>query len=225
MALYTIADIQSGVAALIDQSATAPTASGDEYAWRLKFINRAYQEWASAYDWEATRKEMFLNPTGVSQASISLPADFRIMAMQPLKFASDGVAGGTAWPEIVPEDRRLYDSTDDFFYILGSRENNVLVWNPAELSSGASILISYFSYPSSLASPTNTVLTPNPEFLVERTIAYILETRGDPRYQQSESKAREMLTQMVENEKNKGLSLDDHVKTSEELAGFRLGRD
>lgn len=224
MAIYTVDEIQKRIATIIDQGNTAPTDSS-EYAWRLAFINRSYEEWASAYDWEALRKEMFLNITGVSQASISLPADFRKMAMGPINY-STGVENGEEWAEVKPNERRMHSTTDKYFFLLGSRENQIMYWNPGTLASGASILISYFSYPTSLASPANTVLVPEPEFLIERTIAYILETRSDPRYQQSESRAREKLVQMVDNEVNKGLSLYDPVRTTEEkYYGFRIGRD
>lgn len=225
MAIYTVEEIQDRIASFIDQSASGPTDTTDEYAWRLKLINRAYEEWANAYDWEVTRKEQFLTITGVSQASLSLPADFKKMAARPRNY-SFGVEEGEEWPEIKPEDKGLYTKYDKYFYILGTRENQHMIWNPGTLASGASLFIAYFSHPTSLASPTNVPLTPEPEFLVERTISQILEIRSDPRYQQSESKAREKLLQMLDNERNKGLSLEDTVLTNEEkYYNFRIGRD
>lgn len=225
MAVYTISEIQDRIATVIDHSATGPASSTNEFAWRLKFINRAYQEWSGAYDWEALRKERFLSITGVSQASLSLPADFKRMALQPILFGNNSWVKGESWPEIKPEDRNLYTETERYFYTLGSRENHTLVWNPGTLASGASLLISYFSFPTLLSQTTDTVLMSDPEFLVERTIAYILETRSDPRYQQAEAKAREKLLQMVDEENNRGYSLDDYVKTTERKMGFRWGRD
>lgn len=60
---------------------------------------------------------------------------------------------------------------------------------------------------------------------MERTIAHVLEARNDGRFQQAESKAREVLLQMVDNENNKGLSNYDPVQTTEEKMDFRFGRD
>lgn len=229
MAIYTVDEIQNRIASFIDQSASAPTDTTDEYAWRLKLMNRAYEEWSTAYEWEVLRKEKFLTITGVSQASLALPGDFQKMAMRPVNY-SFGVANGQEWPEIRPEDRMQYrdssDNSNQFFYLLGYKGNHHMIWNPGTLASGASVLIGYFSYPTSLASPADVTLVPEPEFLVERTISHILEVRSDPRYQQYEAKAREILLQMIDNEKNKGLSLNDFVQTNEQkYYGFRIGRD
>lgn len=225
MSLYTVSNIQDKIATVIDHSATGPASSTDEYAWRLGFINRSYQEWATAYDWESLRKEVFLGVTGVSQASISLPADFRKMAMDPILYGSSDINQSKGYPEIPPEDRKLYINSDEYFYLLGSRENQTMIINPGTLASGASILISYFSFPTSLVSGGDTTSINDPEFVVDRTIAYILQTRSDPRYQQIEAAAREKLVQMVDNEKDKGLSMDNPVKTPEQRSGFRIGRD
>lgn len=220
--VYTVSEIQDRIATVIDQSATAPASSTAEFAWRLKFINRAYQEWASAYDWEPLRNELFLSPAG---ATIALPADFRKMAMEPILYGNSSNPQGDSWPEINPEKRNQYLTTDQYFYILGNRENFNMIWSPSTLVSGASLLISYFSFPTLLSSPSQSVLIPDPEFLVERTIAHVLEARNDGRFQQAESKAREVLLQMVDNENNKGLSNYDPVQTTEEKMDFRFGRD
>jgi len=225
MSLYTVNELQSKIATIIDHTVTAPGSSTDEFAWRLGFINRAYQEWATAYDWEALRKEVFLGVTGVSQASISLPADFRKMAMEPILYGDADINYAVSYPEIPPEDRKLYLDSDEYFYILGSRENQTMILNPATLASGASLLISYFSFPTSLVSSGDSTVISDPEFVVDRTIAYILQTRSDPRYQQIESSAREKLIQMVDNEKDKGLSMNNPVMTPEQRSGFRIGRD
>lgn len=225
MPVYDVDEIQSRVASIVDQSTDTPTQSGDEYALRLKYINRAYEEWATAYDWEALRRSLWVSITGVSQASVSMPTDFRKMAAFP-RYYSGGVSGGEEWSEIKPEHRGLYTSSDKYFYILGYRENHTMFWNPGTLASGASLVIHYFSHPTSLASPADTLVVPDPEFIVDRTIAYILEARSDARFQGTEVKARERLLQMIDNEKNKGLSLTDDVMTDEQLFhSFRIGRD
>lgn len=222
----TVNLIQQRVNALVGQSTTVPTDTGTEYAIRLSFINQALEEWAGAYEWEALRKELWMPVTGVSQASITLPADFQKMAGYP-RFHSGGVSGGEDWPEVLPEERSQQLSTDKYFYTLGNQgDGKTMIWNPGTLASGASLLLSYYSYPTSLASPTNILPVEDSEFFVKRVAAYVLQSRNDPRWQQIETQARENLLQLIDRENNKGLSYQNTIKTTEESRwGFRIGRD
>lgn len=226
----TVNNVQQDVSAAVDQTTTVPTESGSEYALRLNFINRSLREYAGAYDWEATRKTLWLTVTGVSQASISLPADYRKMSSFPL-FHSGGVSGGEGWAQIKPEDLKQYHSTDKYFYELGnSGDGNTMIWNPGTLASGASLLINYYSYPTSLASPADILPIDDDgrEFVVHRTASFIFETRNDAKFQPMEAKARENLLQMIDNENAPGLPLQKNtrVETPEnKYHGFRIGRD
>lgn len=226
----TVDEIQSRIASLVDQSVDTPTAGGSEWNLRLKYINRAIDEWGAAFDWEALRKEHWMNVTGVSQASLSLPGDFHKMAGFPLLYGT--VSGGEEWNEIKPDERKLYDDADEYFYILGDRANgHTMIWNVGTLASGASLLISYYAYPTSVASPADTILVSDPEFITNRVIAYIFESRSDGRFQQTEVKARENLLQMIENEQTAryssySMSDNKYVQTSDRLFhSFRIGRD
>lgn len=224
----TLATLQSDIAAVVDQSTTVPTAGGSEDGLRKSFINRAIEEFGQAYDWEVLRKTLWITVTGVSQGSLTMPLDFRKMARMPLYYSS-GVAGGEEWSEIIPEEIGIYKSTDKFFYILGDRGNGrTMVWNPATIASGASLMITYFSFPTSLTSPADTVFLDNPEFLVNRTIAYIFEARSDSRFQGFEARARENLLSLIDNQNDtsRAFGENDNVKTREnKFWGFRLGRD
>jgi len=229
MSAITVDSCQSKIAALVDQSTTVPT--GDEYSLRLSYINRAINEWEHAFDWEATKKYHWINVTGVSCASLSLPGDFKKLAGFPLYY-SGGVSGGEEWEEIKSEEEKLYVSTDKYCYTLGNRnEGHTLVWNPGTLASGASLRICYYSYVTALASPADTILVPDPEFVINRSIAYILESRSDARFQETEAKARENLLQMVDSEQTaKFNSLaggpDSNVQTNERrFWGFRIGKN
>jgi hypothetical protein len=224
MSAFTVSEIQNRIATLVDQSASAPDSSTDEFAWRTKLLDRSYQEWAYAYDWEALRKEVFISDVS-GTPTISLPADFRKMAMQPILYNNSAVPEGQGWPEIKPEDRRMYLSTDNYFYLLGSRGSYNMIWSPNTLASGASLLVSYFSFPTILSTASQTVAVPDPEFLVQRTVAYIYEVRNDARFQEVETKARECLLQLIDNENNRGFSNNDDVITPERRMDFRIGRD
>lgn len=224
----TVDSLQSKIAALVDQSTDVPT--GNEYTLRLSYINRAINEWEHSFDWEATKKYHWINVTGVSTASLSLPGDFKKLAGFPL-YHSGGVSGGEEWEEIKPEEEKLYVNTDKYCYILGNRgTGHTLVWNPGTLASGASLRICYYSYVTALASPAETTIVPDSEFVINRTISYILESRSDARFQETEAKARENLLQMIDNEQTaKFTSLaggeSNYVQTSNRLYhSFRIGK-
>ena len=228
MAQTTLNDVQSSVAAVVDQSTTVPTVGGSEDVLRKSWINRSIEEFGQAYDWEVLRKTKWLSVTGVSQGSLTMPMDFRKMARMPL-YHSSGVAGGEEWSEIIPEELGMYKSTDKFFYILGDRGNGrTMIWNPATTASGASLMITYFAFPTSLTSPADTVFLDNPEFLINRTIAYIFEARSDSRYQAYEVRARDNLLSLIDNQNDtsRAFGENDNVKTREgKFWGFRWGRD
>jgi hypothetical protein len=165
---------------------------------------------------------------GDSQGSLTMPVDFRKMARMPVYY-SGGVAGGEEWSEIIPDEIGMHRSSGKYFYMLGNRgDGNTMVWNPATMASGASVMITYFSFPTSLISPADSVPLENPEFLINRTIAYIFEARSDSRFQGFEARARENLLGMVDNQNDKSRAFgeNNNVKTREEKYwGFRIGRD
>jgi hypothetical protein len=222
----TLSTLQSKIASLVDQSITAPTENGGEWNVRKTFINRAIKEWSEAYDWEALRTVWQLSTSGVSGATLSLPSDFKKMAGYPVYY-NGSTSTGSEWPEIKPNETRLHNSTDDYYYVLGNPGKGFYaIWNPATLASGASIVIQYYKEPTELSATTDTTECPNPEFIIDRAIAYILEARSDARFQEMEGKAREKLLQMVDNENAKSVAYMNDIKTPERLYyGFRLGRD
>ncbi len=221
----TLDNIQTKMAATLDQSTTTPTQGGSEWNVRKEFINRAVEEWSNAYDWEALKQNSFITVTGVSQASLTLPTSFRKMAAFPLNY-SYGIEGGKPWEEIQSSEIKLRSLTDSYFYVLGNRGDGfTMIWNPGTLASGASLFIQYFSFPTSLVSPADVSDISDPEYLVDRAIAYVLEARSDARFQEVEQKAREKLLLMVDNDNVKGESYDNTVKTPERLINFRIGRD
>lgn len=224
-------EIQSRIASLVDQTTDTPTVGGSEWLLRLKYINRAIEEFGQAFDWEGLRKDHWISTTSVSGASVSLPANFRKMSAYPVYY-SGGVSEGEEWPEIAADKKGLYTSTDKYYYVLGNRaDGHTMVWNPGTLASGASLVISYYSFPTSLASPADTVNIADPEYLVNRVTAYIFESRNDARFQETEAKARESLLNMIENEQVTKYTpyaggTAGNVQTDNRLFhSFRIGRD
>lgn len=216
------------IASTVNQEATAPTSGGTEYNLWLQYMNRAFYEWAEASDWEVLRKRYYPAITDVGQATISLPFDFKKLAAAPIYYGT-GFSGGEAWPENLPEEEKDFDVTSKFFTVRGDPTNGwSLLWNPATLASGASIRIEYFSTPTSLASPGEFPIVQDPSYLVDRTIAFIFESRSDSRFQEMESKAREKLLLMIDNQNTAKFSSyanPNYVGSTLRRSGFRVGRD
>ena len=218
------------IAATVNQESSAPTAGGAEYNLWLGFINRSYFEWAEANDWEELRRSYYPVVTGFSQATVSLPPDYKKIASAPRLFVVGNTTEGEEFPDIPEETRGLYQTTDKYVYETGNlQDGHSLIFHPASLSSGASIMVDYYSTPTSLASPAEIPKTSDSQFLVDRTISYILEARSDPRFQQQEAKAREKLLQMVEAAnlaKYSSYGNPQYVQTAPlKKMGFRIGRD
>lgn len=192
----------SDIGAIVNQDPTQPQDGSADWSLWLYFINRSQGEWTEAYDWEVLKKTYYpsITPSSASSfVSIGLPVDYRKLAGPVVNYSS-GVAGGESWPEILPEKRLLFATSDKFFWVNGDPSRGYsMQWNPGTLSSGATIEINYYSMPTSLSSSTQYPVIPDSDFLTQRTIAYILEARSDPRYKDEESKAREKLLNMIEN--------------------------
>ena len=230
MSRLTVNQIMQAVAATVNQEATAPSATSSENALWLAFLNRGVREWSEAQDWDVLRKTFLPGVTGMSWATVSLPTDFKKLAASPRIHLNGESEGGTEIPEILQEERGLYNSTDKYLYQVGNTSDGFsLIFHPGTLSSGASIEIPYYSVPTSLASPNDVPVTLDSEYLIDRTIAYIFEARSDPRFQGQESKARERLLQMIEDTnmtKYNSYSNPNYVQNAPmRKMGFRMGRD
>lgn len=228
MARITVEEIMTQIAATVNQEATPPTAGSAEYSLWLNFINRSMYEWAESNDWEELRRRY--NPSIIGGATVSLPLDFRKLADYPRLYQEGLPNGYITYSESLPEENALFTSEDIHVELIGNpSEGYSFNWYPATLASGASIQIQYFSMPTSLASYSQVTPLSDPQYLIDRTIAYILEARSDPRFQPQETKARERLLAMVENAnlaKFTSYAGSNFVgNTPEKKMGFRIGRD
>ena len=102
------------------------------------------------------------------------------------------------------------------------------MFNPGTLASGASLNVPYFSTPTSLASPAQITQIPDPQFIVDRVISFIFESRSDQRFQIVENKARDRLLAMIENAN--AATYDSYsnmnpVQNTLRRIGFRIGRN
>ena len=228
MARLNVIEVMKQVASTVNQSATAPTVNSDEYDLWLQYLNRSQAEWARAFDWESLRIHYFPTITGASTATIALPIYFKKIAA-PIQLFDSGFASPLQFSYVIDEDEAIYDPNDRFFTLTGDiSSGKSVVLNPATLVSGASLEIQFFATPSTLSGASQYLAMEDPQFAVDRTIAYIFESRSDPRFQVEETKARERLLSMVEDgndEKFNSYASTSYIATTLARNSFRLGRD
>jgi hypothetical protein len=218
-----------GISATVNQDPTQPIDGSSDFNLWMAFLNRAQAEYVQAYDWEELRKLYWPTFSGLTNATIPMPSDYRKISAPVLNY-SFGIQDGQPWEE-VPADHLQFKNpeSDFFFYTFGDPANGYfLQWYPATIASGTSLSIPYYSVPTSLASATQELGMIDPEFLTQRVIAYVFESRSDPRYQDEENKARERLLNMVENSsvsKFNSYVNPIRIMTSEQRRSFRLGRN
>lgn len=223
----SVDEVQSRVAAVVDQNEATSAISATDYSLRLKYINRAQSEWAESNDWDCLFKEYnSLVSTSANNASVALPADFRKLSGFP-QITWTG-AQTDKFPQVLPYEDGQFNDTDKRVWILGNPNTNyILRVFGVTLQSGASVKVPYYSSPQSLASPVDVSPVPNPEFLVQRTIAYLWEGREDPRFPQAKAEAERLLANMIEYENSFGrAAFNDSVHTVEQTrSNYRWGRD
>ena len=131
------------------------------------------------------------------------------------------------FPEVRPQEAARYTDTFKHIQILGNPQDNyTLVVHGVTLSSGASIKIPYYMSAMSLVSPANIAEIPNPDYLVKRSIAYLLEAREDARFPQMKQEAERILATMIDYENTfSEASTFDRVRTVDETkhSNFRWG--
>ena len=219
-----LTELQARISAYLDQDVTPPSAGGDDWNLRLKFINRRQEQWKRSYDWDALRHDFSPSVVGMSQASVALPVDFDRLGSEVILYGA-GTTNGVAYPVIPRNQIRLYNTTDKYVVMGGNRnEGFYLKFNPGTLASGASLVASYFSIATALASPANVSPIPDPEYLVVGTIADILESRSDERFPIVKADAERSLQQMIENENTPQVGEFNTTMNLERRLGFRIGR-
>lgn len=210
------------IASEIDQSATAPTAGGTDWNIRLNFINRSLIDWSLSYDWESSKKVFNgLVSTSSGNASYALPADFKKLDGYP-QITSDGT-NTYSYPQVDPTNSHRFTSSGRFVSIL---ENKVMYIHDT-LVSGASVQFTYYASPATLSSASDLIEMPDPTFLVQRSLYYLLKSREDGRFPEAKVESDRILARMIENENTQGrASADRRVSVgSEDYKTWRVGRD
>lgn len=180
----TLEQILKNANAYVDLELALPT--GDDLNVRINYAQRAVDEWASAYKWKDLKKTLFPLTTC---ASLTLPSDFR-------EFVGIPRQGQLDFPEIAPEDRHSKEDSDTYFYILGNRsEGYTAVVNG--FSADATLSMTYQRYPSNMATLSDVCEVPDPDYVTQKVISYVLQSRTDERFPIIEAEAKRLLANMV----------------------------
>jgi len=222
--MANVNDLQKKMASLLDQTSTVPTAGGDAWNLRLEYLNIAQRDWVESYGWPTLYKEInTLTSQSTGLVTISMPSDFRKIDGFLTIATSNNIVH--EYPQILPEERSQYLSTDRYFYLLGDPSGYSMVVNPGIHGSGVSVAYSYWSNGATLASPTDQTMCPDPNFLMYQASYYYWAAIDDGRFQVAKFEAEKILVRMLEYETVRGVSYSDRIKTQEELKGFRIGRN
>lgn len=213
--MKTLQQVLQDSAAYLDLDPSLPT--GTELDVRINYARQALNEWAAAYNWRQLKQPFFPNATG---ATVSLPSNFRNLIGAPRNLTGNGV--WQEYPQIQPEERYNYNTTDYYCYIWGDAASGYsVVFN--NLASNASLSIDYQRYPSGLATLSDSIEADDGEYIKMKVISYVLQSRSDDRFPIVDADANRMLQNMIgrENIVNPGGSNSTPKRGA---SAFRLGR-
>lgn len=214
----TLEDILKRIGGYVDQDASTPT--GTDLTVRINYVNRGLTEWSQSYDWEALTSKHNFTASYISTQTLALPANFR-KPMGALYYYRAGYNPPEEYQLIPRDEAYSYSSNENLAYVDGNVADG---WNlivPKGLPSGASLLMNIQTRPSSMVTLNDVAAIPDPEYLVDIGIAYVLESRSDPRFPLVKADADRKLKNMIEdqNAKNKGI-----LNRVPRRTGFVIGR-
>lgn len=216
----TLQQILQDIGALIDQDTTLPT--GTELTVRVAYANKALEQWGKSYEWKSLRRPDFAPTVLLSATSFALPVDFvkPMSALVDVSKTTDNVY------EFIDADERFAKlSSDRYAYVTGDPSTGYsLIVNPAVIS-GASLVMDYRGAPSSMATLQDICVCPDPDYIVKRAEAMILEARSDPRYPTSKEEARQSLAAMIEDQDAGSQGETNQVPDRYKQSGFVIGED
>lgn len=217
----TLEQILQRIGSYVDQDASTPTDSDLEI--RTNFVNFAYEEWSNAYDWDETRKTYTFSVTTASTVSMGLPTDF--MKVQSPLYEQTSTNAKNEYAQIRENDQWGEPVGSNVFFVSGNRNNGYTLLVPKGLSSGATCEMKYQSHPTSLATLSDIPAMSNPNFLVQRGIAFVLESRGDTRFPTAKADANRILASMMEHQNViRSGGGENRVRDYYTRRGYRIGR-
>lgn len=182
--MRTLSQILINSNSYLDLEAAEPT--GDDLAVRIDYAQQAVREWADAYRWPelSTPSSVFL-----TTATIAI-TNFKELEDAPVDLQ------GETYPQIRPGDRIYKETSDKYCFITGNEQSGfVLTVNG--LSAGATLSLTFQRHPSNMATLSDFCEVPDDQFVVEKIISKVLQSRSDERFPQVEANAQRLLGNMI----------------------------
>jgi hypothetical protein len=214
--MKTLSQILVETSSYLDLTAALPT--GDDLSVRINYAQQAMDEWAAAYNW---RQLNGVYNVQASMMSVSMPSNFRRFN-GPVHTPDNG--SDNEYPEILPEERWNKSTSDKYCYLLGSpAAGYTAVFN--NLSIGASLSIDFQRYPSNMMTFSDLCEADDGEYVKQKVISYVLQSRSDDRFPLVDADANRMLQNMIGREmiRRPGGSLST-TKRGTANYGLGLGR-
>ena len=212
----TLNQVLQDIGAILNQDTTLPT--GTDLTMQINLANQAILEWGEAYEWKQLRVVNFAPSISASMTSVGLPTNYEKLMSVPRD-----ITNSNAYEEIRPEMRFNRDASGYYCFTGGDDSaGHYINFNPA-LASGASIVFDYQSTPSCLATLQDTLVCPSKNFVVQRVLAKIYESRSDPRFPQFMSEANNAMTQLIQEEAALSGAQKNKMTTLDEKIGFHIG--
>lgn len=183
--MRTLSQILINSNSYLDLEAAEPT--GDDLSVRIDYAQQAVREWADAYRW----KELS-TPTSVfiTNSTISLPTNFKEFENIPTDLQ------GEQYPEILPGDRITKESTDKYSFVTGNQQAGYIL-TVNGLTANATLSLTYQRQPSNMATLSDFCEVPDDQFVVQKIISLVLQSRSDERFPQIEANAQRLLGNMI----------------------------
>lgn len=181
----TLQQILIDANAYLDLDASLPT--GDDLTVRVNYAQQAVREWADYVQWKDLTTPYHAYAT---LGTVSLPNDFKELQGQPKDIS------GNFYPEIQPSSRVYKDSSDKYSYVTGN-ESQGFTLTINSLPSLATLSLTYQRNPSNMATLSDICEVPDDQFVVQKVISLVLQSRSDERFPLVEADAQRRLANMV----------------------------
>lgn len=182
--MSTLSEILIDVNSYTDLEASEPT--GTDLTTRTSYANQATKDACSSGRLPEMVTQYTVYATG---ATVSLPSNFRELDNFP-RFYYNGVV--TDIPVYEP-GRTVSDQFSS--YVLGDPNNGYsLILSGI---SGATVSIQYQRYPTGFTTLTSVCELSDPEYVKQKVISYVLQSRNDDRFLVAEREAQTRLANMI----------------------------
>lgn len=180
----TLSQILINSNSYLDLEAAEPTS--DDLTVRTDYAQQAVREWADAYRWPelSTPSSVFL-----TTATITL-VDFKELEDAPVDLQ------GEIYPQIRPGDRIYKESSDKYCFITGNEQSGFIL-TVNGLSANATLSLTYQRQPSNMATLSDICEVPDDQFVVQKIVSQVLQSRSDERFPQVEANAQRLLANMI----------------------------